>query len=118
MAGYLLPSMEGAQSRHAQCIQSCNAQIISTNNIRPADLDAGTNNMKIGPRNAKQGAFAARQMGAEFQANPGSSRGEYLDSSAFYFREGVESFSQLTDEEKTICRREFNAGIAQEKSLQ
>lgn len=74
--------------------------------------------MNLGPRNKEKGAVAARQFGAELQANPGSSRREYLDSSAYYFRDGVESFSQLTEEEKEICRREFDAGIAAEKALQ
>lgn len=74
--------------------------------------------MNLGPRNKEKGAFAARQFGAEFQANPGSSRREYLDSAAYYFREGVESFSELTEEEKAICRKAFDDGVAAEKALQ
>lgn len=74
--------------------------------------------MSTQKRGMKEGAFAAHQFGAEHQANPGSSRNSYLNDSAFYFREGVESFAQLTDEEKAICRREFEAGIAAEKALQ
>jgi hypothetical protein len=69
-------------------------------------------------RGIKEGARAARQFGAELQANPGENRRDYLDSAAWYFREGVERFSQLTEEEKTICRTEFEAGIAAEKALQ
>jgi hypothetical protein len=63
--------------------------------------------MDLGPRNKEMGAKAAFQFGAELQANPGSSRREYLDSSAFYFREGVDEFSQLTQEEKEICLTEL-----------
>jgi hypothetical protein len=74
--------------------------------------------MDIGTRSKERGIFAARQFGAEHQANPGSSRREYLDSSAYYFRDGVESFSQLTDEEKEACRSAFQKGVAAERLLQ
>lgn len=74
--------------------------------------------MNLGPRNKERGAFAARQFGAEWQANPGSSKMEYLDSAAYYFREDVEKFMQLTDEEKVICRSEFAAGVEAERLLQ
>jgi len=56
-------------------------------------------------------------MGAEYQANPGSSMREYLDNSAYYFGEDKESFSDLSENEKAICRKAFNEGIAIERSL-
>jgi len=74
--------------------------------------------MNLGPRNKERGIFAARQLGAEYQANPGSSRREYIDSAAYYFRDGVESFSDLTAEEKEACRTAFQEGIAAENKLQ
>jgi hypothetical protein len=74
--------------------------------------------MKPNQRNKEIGAKAAREMGAEYQANPGSSRIEYLNDSAYYFRDGVEKLSDLTPEEREICQREFAAGIAAEKACQ
>lgn len=68
------------------------------------------NNQK---RGFAEGEFAATQFGAGFQANPGSSRSEYLDSAAWYF--GKESFSQLTAEEKSACRGAFQVGINKER---
>lgn len=69
-------------------------------------------------RSSEYGPKAAKAFGAEYQANPGSSRKEYLDSSAYYFGNDKEKFSDLSPEEKTICLKEFNAGVAQEKALQ
>jgi hypothetical protein len=66
----------------------------------------------------RRGISASRQFGAEYQANPGSSRREYLDGSAYYFREGVEAFSALTAEEKATCLKAFNEGVAAEKAIQ
>jgi len=74
--------------------------------------------MKKTKRNHEMGIFAAKQFGAEFQANPGSSRKDYLDSSAYYFREDVESFSQLNDTEKAACLAAFNEGIDAERKFQ
>lgn len=71
------------------------------------------NNQK---RGTKEGLFAARQFGAEFQANPGSSRMEYLDSAAWYF--GVESFAELSEEQKWQCKAAFDQGIKAERALQ
>jgi len=70
--------------------------------------------MKRCPEN---GPIAAKYMGAEYKANPGSSRREYLDNSAYYFGEDKESFSDLSEDEKAICRKAFNEGIAIEISL-
>jgi len=72
--------------------------------------------MSIGPRNKDRGIFAAKQFGAEYQANPGSSRREYLDSAAYYFRQDVESFSQLTPEEREACQKAFREGIDAERA--
>lgn len=69
-------------------------------------------------RNLEKGKTAARQFGAEYQANPGSNRHEYLDDSAFYFGESFESFQDLPEDLKIICRDEFQKGIEQEKLLQ
>lgn len=69
-------------------------------------------------RDPKQGAFAARQFGAEWVANPGSSRQDYLNDSAYYFGEGMEKFSDLNAEDRAVCIREFNAGAAAERGLQ
>ncbi len=71
--------------------------------------------MKRCPEN---GPIAARAMGAEHQANPGSSRREYLDNAAYYFGEDKESFSDLSEEQKAICKSAFNEGIAIERSLE
>lgn len=57
-------------------------------------------------------------MGAEYQANPGSSRREYLDSAAYYFGPDKEKVSDLNDEERVILFREFQAGKDAEKALQ
>lgn len=57
-------------------------------------------------------------MGAEYQANPGSSRREYLDNSAYYFGEDKETFADLSLEEKEICLNAFQAGIVAEKASQ
>jgi len=67
-------------------------------------------------RGKKEGGYAARQFGAEYQANPGSSRREYLDSAAWYY--GKELFSDLTADEAKSCIENFNAGIQAEKKLQ
>jgi hypothetical protein len=64
------------------------------------------------------GAKAAFQFGAEYQANPGSSRMEYLDDAAKDFREGVETIADLSADEKKACFAEFNRGVETEKSLQ
>lgn len=64
----------------------------------------------------EKGVEAARYFGAEFQANPGSNRQEYLDSCANYF--GKDCFRDLGPKEKGACRDAFNAGIKAEKELQ
>lgn len=71
--------------------------------------------MKRSPTN---GLIAAKQFGAEYQANPGSSRREYLDSSAYYFGEDKECFSDLSQEEKSALLKAFQEGINEEKSHQ
>ena len=57
-------------------------------------------------------------MGAEYQANPGSSRIEYLDSAAYYFSEDIEKFSDLSDDDKAACRKAFEEGVREERGLQ
>lgn len=69
--------------------------------------------MKRCPEN---GPKAAKEMGAEHQANPGSSRREYLNDAAYYFGDDKEKFSDLSEEEKTACREAFEAGVAAEKA--
>ncbi len=57
-------------------------------------------------------------MGAEYQANPGSSKPKYMDAAAYYFRDDVELLEDLTPEEKEILINEFNIGIDIEKKHQ
>jgi len=68
------------------------------------------------PVGMEEGIFAAKQFGAEFQANPGSSRQEYRENAAWYF--GKESVSELTTEEALALNTGFYEGIRREKSLQ
>ena len=75
-------------------------------------------NNPYGERNFEKGKRVAYECGAELQANPGASRQEYLNSAAFYFREGVEQFRDLTAKEKSALLIEFNKGIEAEKELQ
>ena len=65
----------------------------------------------------KEGIFAAKQFGAEYQANPGSSRMEYLNDAAWYFGEG-KTYATLTAKERTELNTAFNAGIQAEKLAQ
>jgi hypothetical protein len=67
-------------------------------------------------RGKKEGASAARYFGSEYQANPGSSRRDYLNDSAWYF--GVDDYKKLSPEDREVCDREFAAGIAAERKLQ
>lgn len=71
-----------------------------------------------GERSFEKGKRAAYECGAALQANPGESRKEYLDSAAIYFRPDVETFEELTKEEKTALLIEFNKGIEAEKQYQ
>jgi len=71
-----------------------------------------------GPRNFARGVKVAHSFGAEFQANPGSDKQEYLDSSAFYFRDDVEEFRQLTPEERRALLVAFTKGIKAERAHQ
>lgn len=70
------------------------------------------------PRNSEQGPKSARYMGAEWAANPGESRKEYLDSAAYYFGEDKETFYELSPDEKSACLTAFNEGVAAERALQ
>jgi hypothetical protein len=66
----------------------------------------------------KEGVFAARQFGAEFVANPGSSRIEYLNDAAWYFGEG-KTYATLTAEEKfALCEAFSEGGMRAEKEAQ
>jgi hypothetical protein len=65
----------------------------------------------------KEGVFAARQFGAEFVANPGSSRMEYLNDAALYFGEG-KTYSTLTSEERQALQKAFAEGMKAEKDCQ
>lgn len=61
-----------------------------------------------------QGVFAARQFGAEFIANPGSSRMDYLNDAAFYFGEG-KTYSKLTPDERKALNKAFTEGEQAER---
>ncbi len=67
-------------------------------------------------RGLKEGTYAAFAMGAECQANPGSSRRDYLNDAAWYF--GKDSLKDLNEEERTICHREFERGMKTERETQ
>lgn len=67
-------------------------------------------------RGFNEGKFAARSFGAEYQANPGSSRTDYLNDAAWYF--GKEKISELNEEERKALYEEFAAGIKAEKEAQ
>ena len=70
----------------------------------------------VKPERVENRRWCARQMGAEYQANPGSSRGEYLASAAFYY--GKETFAELSKEDRDDLLSGFNEGIRAEKALQ
>jgi hypothetical protein len=61
-----------------------------------------------------QGVFAARQFGAEYVANPGSSKMEHLNDAAWYFGEG-KTYATLTAEERDALNKAFNEGMKAEK---
>ena len=69
-------------------------------------------------RDFESGMKAARSMGAEYAANPGSSRMEYLDSAAWYFGPDKESRSDLNEEEKKALFKSFQEGVQAERKLQ
>ena len=69
-------------------------------------------------RNYEAGIKAAFQMGAEYQANPGSSRMEYINNAAWYFGPDKESQKDLTPEERDALRKAFREGQAAERELQ
>ena len=58
----------------------------------------------------------ARYFGSEFQANPGSDRGEYLDSLAMDL--GKAWWLELPTEIRAPLMEAFREGIAREKRLQ
>lgn len=64
----------------------------------------------------KNPAACAREMGAEFQANPGSSRREYLDSAAYYF--GWDTYAEMPADAKLVCMNAFLDGVNAERALQ
>ena len=57
-------------------------------------------------------------MGAEYQANPGSSRMEYLDSAAWYFGEDKDELKDLSADEKAALHKAFREGQDAERKLQ
>ena len=61
----------------------------------------------------EKGRAAAYYFGAEYTANPGSSRLEYMSDCAFYY--GKERYSDLSLEEKNEIQQAFNEGCAAEK---
>ena len=68
-------------------------------------------------KSINQAKKAAKEFGAEYQANPGSDRMEYLDSIAFYVREGVHFWKDLNQSEKIVLINEFNLGVEAEKNI-
>lgn len=73
---------------------------------------------EYGNRSFEIGKRVSYQSGAEYQANPGTNRREYLNDSAIYFRKGVKTINDLTPRERTALMSEFNRGVAAEKKLQ
>lgn len=67
-------------------------------------------------RGFDKGVRAARECGAEWQANPGESKSEYLNSAAFYF--GKDSFRELSPDERAACRNAFDEGVKAERKCQ
>jgi len=63
-----------------------------------------------------EGVRASRQLGAEFAANPGESRKEYVEDAAWYFGEG-KTYATLTEAEKTALSNSFAEGFAAERKL-
>ena len=61
----------------------------------------------------EEGKRAARYFGTEFQANPGSSRMEYMDSIAAYY--GFDRWRDMPKDLREEASKEFSAGIAAEK---
>lgn len=59
---------------------------------------------------------AARYWGAEFQANPGDARSEYLDSIAMKL--GKEQWSDISRDQRTILLKAFHEGMSAERALQ
>ena len=62
----------------------------------------------------EQGVFAAKQFGAEYVANPGSSKLEYLNNAAWYFGEG-KTYATLTADERKALNVAFNEGMKAER---
>lgn len=69
-------------------------------------------------RNYEAGIKAARYFGAEYQANPGSSLREYIESAAWYFGPDKETQSDLSSSEKTELQKAFQEGRQAERALQ
>jgi hypothetical protein len=61
----------------------------------------------------EKGRAAAYYFGAEYTANPGSSRMEYMNDCAFYY--GKERYRDLSMEERNEIQNAFNEGCAAEK---
>jgi acyl-CoA reductase-like NAD-dependent aldehyde dehydrogenase len=67
-------------------------------------------------RDLEEAVAAARYFGAEYQANPGSSRSEYMESIAMKL--GQERWFSLTPEQRRVCGNAFEEGRRAEKKLQ
>lgn len=63
----------------------------------------------------ENGIKAARTFGAEHALLPQSSREEYLDKAAFYFSENASCLSELTEEDREVCQREFEQAFNSNK---
>lgn len=58
---------------------------------------------------------AAKYFGAEYAANPGSSRLEYMESIAL--KMGKKTWSELAFDDKRQFSRAFDEGVREEKAL-
>lgn len=68
-------------------------------------------------RGTEEALKAARYFGAEYQANPGSDRMEYLDDVADYLGADL-TWKDLTREQKKPLLEAFKRGIEAEKACQ
>jgi hypothetical protein len=67
-------------------------------------------------RGFQEGVKAARYFGAEFQANPGSHKVDYLNDAADYFCKGA-TIKDLSTSERKALYEAFNAGMKAESKL-
>lgn len=75
--------------------------------------------MKEPARGFAEALAVARYMGAEYRANPGSSRRDYYDDIAWYFGiDGDDAWHKVPAEQKLELVKAFNGGAAAERKHQ